>query len=388
MRASGNGTAPPAAESRRERGLIEDVRELLRDAREQLGPDLQAPGEVSLATAGNLAARIAWTGLAAVDRLGPRQRVKGRALTALCLRALELEDSARHHVAARRAKRYDEMRHGLGRLRRCGSSAELVDQVCEELVRSCGFARALLTRIEGDEWLPWMAYFRDDREFEREFVDWMTEQRFPLDPARPDQWPRGPLLVRDSLAHPGVFESIIRFSRTESYVVAPVSPAGRMVGLLYADRYPSPTPVDEVDRDVLWMFTEDFSRIYERAVMIERMRAQRNLVREAFGFADSIVMSLASAEIELAWTVEDRVPATDPEVLETPQAPPEVDELLTAREKEVLAMIVRGASNAVIAERLVIKEGTVKSHVKHILRKLGAINRAEAISRYWGAMSS
>jgi DNA-binding NarL/FixJ family response regulator len=41
-----------------------------------------------------------------------------------------------------------------------------------------------------------------------------------------------------------------------------------------------------------------------------------------------------------------------------------------------------GLNNAAIAERLVICEGTVKSHVKHILRKLGAVNRTEAISRY------
>jgi DNA-binding CsgD family transcriptional regulator len=32
----------------------------------------------------------------------------------------------------------------------------------------------------------------------------------------------------------------------------------------------------------------------------------------------------------------------------------------------------------------VIAEGTVKSHVKHILRKLGAANRSEAIARYMG----
>ena len=41
-----------------------------------------------------------------------------------------------------------------------------------------------------------------------------------------------------------------------------------------------------------------------------------------------------------------------------------------------------GSTNAAIANELVISEGTVKSHVKHILRKLRASNRAEAVSRY------
>ena len=41
-----------------------------------------------------------------------------------------------------------------------------------------------------------------------------------------------------------------------------------------------------------------------------------------------------------------------------------------------------GATNGRIAEQLVITDGTVKSHVKRILRKLRAANRAEAIARY------
>jgi DNA-binding NarL/FixJ family response regulator len=56
--------------------------------------------------------------------------------------------------------------------------------------------------------------------------------------------------------------------------------------------------------------------------------------------------------------------------------------LLTRRELEVLAMMAEGASNAKIAERLVISQSTVKSHVKNILRKLGASNRTEAASIY------
>jgi DNA-binding NarL/FixJ family response regulator len=61
-----------------------------------------------------------------------------------------------------------------------------------------------------------------------------------------------------------------------------------------------------------------------------------------------------------------------------------LDELLTPREREVLSLIVSGQSNGAIAGRLVISEGTVKSHVKQILRKTGAANRSEAIARYLG----
>ncbi len=51
---------------------------------------------------------------------------------------------------------------------------------------------------------------------------------------------------------------------------------------------------------------------------------------------------------------------------------------LSKRELEVLALIGGGASNAQVAARLIITEETAKSHVKRILRKLGASNRLEA----------
>ena len=42
-----------------------------------------------------------------------------------------------------------------------------------------------------------------------------------------------------------------------------------------------------------------------------------------------------------------------------------------------------GETNAGIARQLVISQGTVKSHVKNVLRKLHATNRAQAVSRYF-----
>ena len=55
---------------------------------------------------------------------------------------------------------------------------------------------------------------------------------------------------------------------------------------------------------------------------------------------------------------------------------------LTPRELDVLRLLARGQTNLQIAHQLVVREGTIKYHVKNILRKMGATSRADAVSRY------
>jgi PAS domain S-box-containing protein len=55
---------------------------------------------------------------------------------------------------------------------------------------------------------------------------------------------------------------------------------------------------------------------------------------------------------------------------------------LTARQQEVLALVAEGLANRAIAQRLVVSETTIKSHLREILLRLGAANRTEAVACY------
>jgi len=68
-------------------------------------------------------------------------------------------------------------------------------------------------------------------------------------------------------------------------------------------------------------------------------------------------------------------PTTEP----SPASPPDLGDELTPREIEVLKLIAAGLSNSEIADKLVLSNATVKTHVNRIFYKTGARDRAQAV---------
>jgi LuxR family maltose regulon positive regulatory protein len=109
-----------------------------------------------------------------------------------------------------------------------------------------------------------------------------------------------------------------------------------------------------------------------RALLAELPAARPGQQHAARGISPGYLASLARA-CGPAGAVPQRIRAA--------AAPPGLAEPLTDRELEVLRLIAAGRSNQRIAHDLFVALDTVKKHVTHVLGKLGAANRTEAVAR-------
>jgi DNA-binding NarL/FixJ family response regulator len=136
--------------------------------------------------------------------------------------------------------------------------------------------------------------------------------------------------------------------------------------------------VDEQDEDtaVLMLTTFDLNEY-----VYEAMRAGAS----GFLLKDVVPEELVAAVRVVASGDALIAPAITKRLIEhfvraaPPAVPPAELAELTPREVEVLTLVARGLSNGEIASDLVLSEATVKTHVKHILAKLGVRDRVQAV---------
>jgi DNA-binding CsgD family transcriptional regulator len=319
--------------------------------------------------------------------LSPREGCHGE-VAALLLRSELAQVSLKDSILARHSAMVLGAQEALGGLRGVASAAALAERAPVAASRM-GFSRILFSRIDHGTWLPCSACAGEDEEFAQTMVRAGAANPRRLNgPLLESEMVRRkvPILVRNPQSNPRVHPELVAVTKTMAYVAAPVLAWGRPIGLLHADRSTERPGVYEVDRDVLGMFAEGLGVAFERNLMMERLQAMRRAadehLRAASALADDFTIEVMERAGPAPAPVEGLLKQQDPPRRTTTGHEGGQLADLTAREADVLRALAAGKTNAQIAISLFVAEGTVKSHVKHILRKLGAANRTDAVARY------
>jgi LuxR family transcriptional regulator, regulator of acetate metabolism len=286
------------------------------------------------------------------------------------LLALEREISELEYV--RRNDALDRVSDAARRLGELGWSEGILTRAATELGTCSEFDRVLFSETEGGVIAPLAAWDADGTRAADEAVGALADVPIRLE---------YPLLEYEVTRRqaPAVVDVVAAGARTprplaevlgwESYVVAPVTATGESIGLLHADATRSGRRMAALDAEVVGRYAEELSGVFERAVLRHTLELHRAELASAVHWLGTRLSRLEDAG-------ELMRPGTSAggELLGT--------DALTPRELEVLRLLARGNTNRAIARVLVVREGTVKYHVKNILRKLGATSRADAVARY------
>lgn len=280
------------------------------------------------------------------------------------------------------------VRTALAQLGEATSSTALLDSAAATAC-GLGFDRSIISRVADSLWIPERVHVENDAAWADEILALGRSNPQTLDGGIVETEMvrrRTSLLVDQVQERPGVNKAIADASMSRSYCAAPIVVHGVVAGFVHADSYYQQRNVDSLDRQILTLFAQGLGQALTRTMVLDEMdviradvdQLSRRLADARQGNTGPTFWGHDGSGPERISAVAPRRPGSVDHFLRS--AP--VDPSLTRREVEVLRLMAAGDTNARIASRLVISEGTVKSHVKHVLRKLGAANRAEAVSHW------
>lgn len=254
----------------------------------------------------------------------------------------------------------DATARAVGALRSLRSVAEIVAEA-PDIIAGLGFDRVILSDVTDDVWTPVQVHVPRDAAWAGDILEVGRSNPQELGPALIEaemKRTRRPYIVREVQDNPRVNRPIALASKSQDYLAAPVVVGDEVGAFIHVDRYWGRAPFSAYEAAQLAVFAEAMGLAVERAQLVEKLaRVAADLGAFADGAAGFGPVPAASA----------------------PQRRPVVD--LTPRERDVADLVAEGRSNAQIAADLFLSEATVKTHVKHILRKLGAAHRAEAVAK-------
>ena len=285
------------------------------------------------------------------------------------LLALEREIVEADYV--RRADALERVADAVRRLGEIGSPQGILNRASEELGTSSEFERVMIGEVGSDGLHVRSLWSAGDAVAAAAALEELCRAPIPLEyPSIEDEVVRGQRaeLVRAQAARSRAARRLTQALGWDSYVVTALVVQGDTIGLLHADASATGRELDGVDVEVAARYAEGLAGVFERAVLRDLLQRHHHELRSAVDWMSARLAQLATGTGE--WTG----PSGGADSAGT--------EALTTRELDVLRLLARGQTNLEIARALVVREGTVKYHVKNILRKLGATSRADAVSRY------
>lgn len=244
---------------------------------------------------------------------------------------------------ARQRSLMNRVSAGIGRIR----SARTIDDLVEAVpLQTCefGYERAMFSWVDREYWVPRSTHTLSGRDEARQILEAgappyvHVRNLMEVDVVRS----REAILVLDCETNPRMHPSLWPVTRSITYVAAPVVARNHVAALVHLDRSVESGLNDEFDRDLLAMFCQGIGGALDRLLVSSR----------------SVTNALPRQE------VSDWVDA------------------LTPREHEVLRLLAIGLTNRQISRRLFIGDETTKTHVRRLMKKLGAHTRSEAGAMY------
>jgi DNA-binding CsgD family transcriptional regulator len=300
---------------------------------------------------------------------------------------LRLQCELLDHDLARRVKSMSEIRQALGYLRGL-PPRKMIHAAPEVLSRELDFARTMISTVRGSLWLPQHLHIEEEKAdpHGRQFLEYIIDRHIQLADA-----PLETELVRkrcgafapSPMDDKRTFKELVVASGSFGYIAAPITVQGRAIGILHVDR-PEPHGIVTMDHlEQLEAFAECLSVAFESAALEEKAAQQRVNVDNLCGNVDELLSRSARSVL---WLLPGAAPGPRHDAYyhrDQPGVP-----ALTSREREIMSHVATGATNGQIARCLVISEGTVKSHLKHIAKKLNTSSRAAAVATYAGLVSA
>jgi DNA-binding NarL/FixJ family response regulator len=315
--------------------------------------------------------------------LAADQRDDSAQAAELLISILMLRCELLDHDLSRRVRSLSEIRNALGQLRGL-PPREMIHAAPVVLSRELTFARTMISTVRGSLWLPQHLHAEDEKSDpdSRRLIEYVAGRHIQLTDAPLETElvrKRCGAMAQSPMYDKRTFKEIIEVSGCFGYIAAPITVQGRAIGMLHADR-PEPDGIVSTDHlEQLEAFAECLSVAFESAVLEEKAAQQRVEVDNLCANVEELLSRSARSAL---WAPSGAAPGQRHDAYNRRDQPAVPS--LTSRERDIMSHVATGATNGQIARCLVISEGTVKSHLKHIAKKLNTSSRAAAVAVYVG----